>query len=277
MFGKKAFTLIELLVVIAIIALLLSIILPSLKTVKEMAGASVCVSNQRQIMTAWRLYAEDNDSEMCSSNTFSYNPANGMYDWVEGTISTTTFEEEINGFDATDNQGITGGALYPYYEAPKLVHCPTDKRYLKAPTNTGFTGDGAYRTYSFVNGLNGFGWEDEPFKKITEVKNSSGTYALVEENDNRGWNWGTWVMNHPDSPSDYPRFADAFAVFHNMRSTIGFVDGHAEKVVWKNKKTEAFSDDISNGDGGFGALAEARGYNLDNEDLWWLEQHYPKK
>lgn len=58
--NKKAFTLIELLVVIAIIALLLSILLPSLSMVKKHARATVCGTNVRRIGLSLDLYAQDN-------------------------------------------------------------------------------------------------------------------------------------------------------------------------------------------------------------------------
>ncbi|MBN1456396.1 MAG: prepilin-type N-terminal cleavage/methylation domain-containing protein [Sedimentisphaerales bacterium] len=51
-----AFTLIELLVVIAIIALLLSILLPSLRRVKEYARKVICKSNMHQIGVAFGVY-----------------------------------------------------------------------------------------------------------------------------------------------------------------------------------------------------------------------------
>ena len=54
---KKAFTLIELLVVVAIIALLISILLPTLARAREMARRSICASNLRQIGTALVEYA----------------------------------------------------------------------------------------------------------------------------------------------------------------------------------------------------------------------------
>ncbi len=58
---KKGFTLIELLVVIAIIALLLSIIVPSLKKTKEYARHVICQSNLKQFSTSLEMYEQEHN------------------------------------------------------------------------------------------------------------------------------------------------------------------------------------------------------------------------
>ena len=54
---SQGFTLVELLVVIAIIALLVSILLPSLKRAREMAARAVCGSTIKGLGTTLHLYS----------------------------------------------------------------------------------------------------------------------------------------------------------------------------------------------------------------------------
>lgn len=95
----KGFTLIELLVVIAIIALLLSIILPSLKKVKEQARVTICMSNLKQWSIIYQMYLNDN------KNTFP----SGCQDGTRQPYGSGTWFL----------------AMKPYYQDLSILKCPT--------------------------------------------------------------------------------------------------------------------------------------------------------
>jgi len=80
---RKGFTLIELLVVIAVIALLLAILLPSLRKAKALTKRISCQSNLKQIATAWSMYLDDNDGRFYQHRTghLNYGGWRGIMGW----------------------------------------------------------------------------------------------------------------------------------------------------------------------------------------------------
>jgi len=83
---NSAFTLIELLVVIAIIALLLAVLMPALRKVKQQAQAIVCKSNLHQWGLIWRLYTDDYNGNFSDGEGVGWKRGQwvvGLWDYYE--------------------------------------------------------------------------------------------------------------------------------------------------------------------------------------------------
>ncbi len=276
--SRGAFTLIELLVVIAIIALLTAILIPALNIAKQQAGSAVCLMNEKQLVLAWLMYAEDNDYTMCGPMTSD--TTSPRCDWVGLPQDLESGATKASNFTAEEEiRGIESGTLFPYYKKAKLVNCPTDKRAARIPTYPGYGGTGGYRTYSLPYHLNapvaqltgryGPAASNDRLVRITELKSASSTYVIVEENDNRDYNMDAWAFD----PYQFI-LIDTIAVFHNNVTMFGYADGHSAKKTWADPRTQRWSNEIRDGL----RYPDMSGLSdPENQDIRWLAAHYPRK
>ena len=121
---RVGFTLIELLVVIAIIAILAAILFPVFAKAREKARAASCLSNCKQMATAYLMYAQDYDSRCCGTWGTGITPRPGTITWME--------------------------MIYPYTKNIGIYKCPDSEETFTFGTDDG---DGDYDA-AIAYGLN---------------------------------------------------------------------------------------------------------------------------
>lgn len=130
--GRHAFTLIELLVVVAIIALLISILLPSLSKARAQARTTLCASRISQLMKSVLIYAEDYNETPPFTSFVVHGPQHpDEYDKIETWLGSLEDMQTI--VDATNSGGAypsdqvqvpRSGHLFQYARFENLYRCP---------------------------------------------------------------------------------------------------------------------------------------------------------
>ena len=125
----KAFTLIELLVVVAIIALLISILLPSLARARELSKRTVCSANVRGVGQACKIYAQENMEFWPTVETVS---TKVTYTTTIGTNRSSVSDASSSSMSTTRNfwMLIRNGDI-----TVKLMKCPSSNEQMDDTEN----------------------------------------------------------------------------------------------------------------------------------------------
>jgi prepilin-type N-terminal cleavage/methylation domain-containing protein/prepilin-type processing-associated H-X9-DG protein len=272
-YSYKGFTLIELLVVIAIIAILASLLLPTLGKVKAKGQAAACSSNLKQLQVAWLMYSDQNTDVMPLNWIYDQPDSDGFLrnrpgSWVLGNAGGNARD--------LDRTNLTSGTLYPYVGSTLVYRCPGDRTQIASANGKRFPVIRSYQTLSALNS-EGFYYNTTPIpqpwfkpQKLSTIQypSPSEVWVFIEPNalshDIAGWDF---II------SEAPNFTDwAYLPSdrHNGGCNLSFVDGHVQSHRWKfPKETHAMNNGNYNGT----AIASA----ADREDLYWLFQGHPSK
>jgi len=280
------FTLIELLVVIGVIAILAALLLPVLGKAKMRATEVSCLSNQKQLALAWKLYADDNGGKIVNFSTYTV-PTSSPLNTTNTPWRTDIFNGQLivsvpAGYSAEQawiykiEMGFKqptpaiAGPLFRYAPNATVIHCPGDKRF-QLPVGHGF----AWDSYSGVTFLNG---EGGGFTKDTQVMHPSDRILWAEGADGRGENVGSWVMDDPGTAAANftdALFGDSPAAFHVNACTFSFVDGHAEGHKWLDPTTIDYATSTAVGKESDSDGTKEAAQNDSIHDQTWIGSRYP--
>jgi prepilin-type processing-associated H-X9-DG protein/prepilin-type N-terminal cleavage/methylation domain-containing protein len=223
--NKRNFTLVELLIVIAIIALLMTILLPSLNKCRELAKAGGCLSNARQLITGALSYTSDYGGWMPVQN------------------------------DAASHTGYWKLLLSPYLgmsSSLNVISSALSQKAFKCPSFT-LLGPGGYGWNSSTGNLagtnNGFGYQEgnavRGYVRLDSTTKPSLGAVLGDSTDwTPSYPSDNWAFHYLYSPSCNASYIPSPPVGnrHSKGINIAWADGHGER------KTQALLMAGVNGD-----------------------------
>lgn len=246
--SRRGFTLIELLVVVAIIALLVSILLPTLVSARWQAKTVLCMSNARQIGLALCFYAEDYDGNLpvyCNVTLYRA-PERVGFDgyWTDKLVAGP---EPWNGGylpEPKDKYWVNYGAY-----SDGVLRCPEVTDEVLSRGGAGYGGYGVNAMHVIKQKL--FFGNDPTTRhtKLYKIKRQSQIWLVGDAQPTTfSYPPGNWYYGSGDNRVICPVLYDWLYVSgseaggrHNggVRSgfhadaNICFVDGHVETWSWK--------------------------------------------
>jgi len=247
------FTLIELLVVIAIIALLMSIIMPALKKVKDQAKFAICGSNQRQIVLATASYSASNEGEM-PPHMGEWFRQDGRSFWGHPWHVISSPQASASARPKPSSYGLVFGDSLPSFDVWYCPLAPYDIAKIQ------YTKDGRTMTIEDLY-QDDLSWLTEklfvsigslPLWRFSGFEPSGGnksfagpkrqsdsTNLIFTDNVHYSSNAGVWRSNHPfDGATRDNRFytlstdvKTPFEALGKVKYNAGYKDGHVEKIT----------------------------------------------
>jgi len=217
--SSRAFTLIELLVVLAIVAILASLLLPTLSGARARATTTQCLNHIRQLQLCWHLYAGDNEDRIPPNNPGGTPGVAGQEAWIYGDVGndiTTTHVEQ--------------GVLFPFHRSTRIYVCPADRFRVRTRSGQSFP---TTRSYSMSSQI---GHEGQRSAALTAPPPSQHLVFMDEDdlrnNPANGINDGNiGLRRHP-----VREWGDSPGRRHGNGVTLSAADGHAEHWRWRTRR-----------------------------------------
>ncbi len=232
---RNAFTLIELLVVIAVVALLISILLPSLELAREVSRDARCKANLRQFGVALTAFVMDNDAKMPIMDQLS-----GSNPRPDRALDWQVVLSHYIGVDWNSHcnwqSGWTGGT-----NPSKVWICPSDPAQYFLGYACNYPNVITYHRVQ-IQGQALWRYNHPPWD-MSRITRPSQTLAFVEADGN------PWIYAYNGSPEmaadtdlDRDGYVDSsgwiasaiglpfngIGVWHDGRPNLALVDGHCE-------------------------------------------------
>ena len=209
--GSRGFTLVELLVVISIIALLISLMLPSLRKAREIAKTTVCLSNMRQMGISLTTYAFENNDYIPAASCASADSPEENY-WLR--------------------------VLQGHAKQPLIAKCPKDKTkrpfldWGNPPADRDTWLNYRWSSYAINFCLVPTDYHPHEYNRLNRIPKLVSVIYLAEIRSGDGYDAGDHIHADQWETPEAPTKAVAWDR-HLGKSNYLFTDSHVDTLPWK--------------------------------------------